>query len=181
MKQPSVFLAGLCLVLSAAAASPRVTRKSLAELEKKFDGRILSYSIEDPFDLLGTTRGVYLEDYGVVFTVELNLVAAAVVTPFRPAFTEEQIAKLRLKKLDRLTRLREMMRRMMVDSASSLKHLNGDQRVAVGVTLFRYSWENSTGLPAQILMEARLQNLRDFEAGKLDAAGLDAAISVREF
>ncbi len=181
MRRPFAWPAAFVLVLSATATTPSITRDSLVELERKFDRRVLSYSPADPFDLLGTTRGVYLEDYGVVFTAELNLVAAAVITPFRPAFTKEQIAQLRLKKVDRLAHLKEMMRNMMIDSATSLKHIPGDRRIAVGVTLFRYSWENSTGLPAQILMEARLQNLRDFEAGKLDAAGLDAAISVREF
>ncbi len=175
--------AGLALfgVALSVTAAPEVSRQSLASLEKQFDRRILSYSIDDPFDLLGTTRGVYLEDYGIVFTAELNLVAAAVVTPFRPAFTKEQIARLRMKKLERLGHLKRMMREMMVAAAHSLRSVSDEQRIAVAVTLFRYSWEDSTGLPAQILMEARAGSLRKFEAGKLDGAAIEAAITVREF
>ena len=29
-------------------------------------------NINDPYDLLGTARGTYLEGYGAVFTVEMN-------------------------------------------------------------------------------------------------------------
>jgi hypothetical protein len=165
----------------AAPANPPVTREALAALEKKFDRRIESHHPTDPLYLLGTTRGVYLSGYGVVFTSELNLVAAAVVTPFRPAFTPEQIEQLRLKKLARLAELKEMMRAMMVDSATALEAVPPEQRIAVGVTLFRFSWEDSRGLPAQVLMEARRQALLDFEAGRLAGPGLDAAIRVQEF
>jgi len=178
----------LLIVLVAAAAGwtsfgarPAVNRGALAALEHRFDRSIQSYQPNDPFHLLGTTRGVYLEDYGVVFTSELNLVAAAVVTPFRPPFTEAQIEELRDKKLQRLDDLKKLMRSMMVDSATSLKTLPENRRVAVGVTLFSFAWENSRGIPRQILMEARRGDLLGFESGKLDAAGLNAAIRVQEF
>ena len=174
-------LALAAAVWTAAEARPVLTRDSLATLERKFDRRIQSYSINDPFELLGNTRGVYLKDYGVVFTSEVNLVAAAVVTPFRPAFTQEQIKQLRLKKLQRLEDLKQIMRGMMVDSATTLKAVPPNQRIAVGVSLFRFHWEDSRGLPAQILMEAKRRTVLDFEAGKLDQAGLDAAMRIQEF
>ena len=177
-------LAALILALaawSASGAKARVDREALADIEHRFDARIESYSPNDPFHLLGNTRGVYLEDYGVVFTTELNLVAAAVLSPFRPAFTGEQLEELRQKKLQRVDDLRKLMRAMMVDSATKLKSVPAEQRIAVGVTLFRFTWEDSRGLPAQILMEARRRELLDFESGKLDGAGLDSAIRVQEF
>jgi len=182
MKRGSLAAAlAAALAWAAVAARPVVTREALAALEKKFDHRIQSYSLNDPFELLGNTRGVYLPDYGVVFTSEVNLVASAVVTPFRPAFTPEQIQQLRQKKLKRLEDLKRIMRAMMVDSATALRGVPREQRIAVGVSLFRFHWEDSRGLPAQILMEARRRALLDFEAGKLDSAGLEAAIRVQEF
>jgi hypothetical protein len=168
-------------VWSAAGARARVDREALANLERSFDARIESYSPNDPFHLLGTTRGVYLEDYGVVFTTEVNLVAAAVRSPFRPEYTPEQLAQLRQKKLLRVDDLKKLMRSMMVDSATSLKPVPAEQRIAVGVSLFRFTWEDSRGLPSQIVMETRRQELLDFEAGRLDSAGLDNAIRVQEF
>jgi hypothetical protein len=169
------------IVWSATAANPRVSREAMAVLEKKFDQGVESFSIDDPFYLLGATRGVYLDDYGAVFTAELNLVAAAVVTPFRPSFTKEQVERLRQKKIRRLIPLKELMRNMMVDSATALKNVPPDERIVMGVTLFYYSWEDTRELPAQILMQARRGSLLDFEAGRIDGAGLDSVIRVQEF
>ncbi len=39
------------------------------------------------FDLLGTTRGVYLEGYGVVFSAELDLIVTPNLNPFHQSFT----------------------------------------------------------------------------------------------
>ena len=167
-------------VWSATAARPSVSRDVLASLELTFDQRIQSYDINDPFLLLGNTRAIYLDKYGVVFTSELNLVNA-VVTPFRPKFTPAQVIALRDKKIARLGELKKMMRAMMVDSATALKDVPATQNIAVGVHLFRYSWENSLGLPTQVLMEAQRQSLLDFETGRLSSDGLDAAIQAREF
>jgi hypothetical protein len=108
-------------------------------------------------------------------------VAAAVVTPFRPAFTDEQKEALRVKKMLRVGDLKKMMRSMMVDTATALEAIPPQQRVAVAVSLFRFSWEASEGLPDQILMEAQRQVLLDFEKGTIDSAGLDAAIRIQEF
>jgi hypothetical protein len=168
-------------VWSAAGARARVDREALADLERRFDARIESHDPNDPFHLLGNTRGVYLEDYGVVFTSEVNLVAAAVRSPFRPEYTKEQLEQLRQKKLLRVNDLKKLMRAMMVDSATGLKSVPTEQRIAVGVSLFRFAWEDSRGLPAQIVMETRRQELLDFESGKLDSAGLDNVIRVQEF
>lgn len=173
-------LAALAAVLPVSGRSP-VDREALAALEKRFDRRIESFSIDDPFYLLGTTRGVYLAGYGAVFTAELNLVAAAVVTPFRPAFTREQIAALRQKKLARLVELRRMMRDMLVESAVTLKSVPEEEWVAVGVTLFYYGWEDKTGLPSQILMQGRRRALADFAAGRIDAGALDAQLRLEEW
>jgi hypothetical protein len=171
----------LLAALALAALKPPVDREAMAALEKRFDRRIETFSIDDPFYLLGTTRGVYLAGYGAVFTAELNLVAAAVVTPFRPAFTKEQVAALRQKKLARLAELKKMMREMLVDSAAGLKDVPPEEWIVIGVTLFYYGWEDKTGLPNQVLMQARRQSLLDFAAGKLDASALETLVRTEEF
>ena len=165
----------VALAWSVTAAGPRVSRENIAALEKKFDQQIESFSIDDPFLLLGNTRGVYLDDYGAVFTAELNLVAAAVVTPFRPSFTNEQIEKIRQKKLQRIATLKSLILNMVMDSASTLKQVPPEEQIVVGVSLFYYSWENTDGLPSQILMQASRQSL--LAAG----SSMDSVIRVQEF
>jgi len=169
------------IVVSLTAATPVVSREVMENLERRFDNSIETFDINDPFYLLGNTRGVYLEDYGAVFTAELNLVGGATLTPFRPEFTPEQKEQLRQKKLARLAALRSIMRDMMVDSATTLDVVPAQEQIAVGTSLFYYSWESRTGLPSQILMQAQRQSMLDYEAGRINSQQLDAAIRVTEF
>ena len=169
-----LFAAVVTVVMSATAAAPLVNRDTLASLEKSFDDSIFSQHADDPFDLLGNTRGVYLDDYGAVFTAEVNLVAGAVMTPFRPQFTDKQKEELRKKKVARLAEVKALMRRMLVESAVALKTMPPDQQIVVGVSLFYYSWEKRDQLPSQIVMQAGRKTL---VAGR----DLDTAIRVQEF
>src|ERR1039458_4808501 len=52
------------------ASHPRVTRAALVSVEKNFDGRLARAYTPDIFDILGATRGVYLEGCGAVFSTE---------------------------------------------------------------------------------------------------------------
>ena len=173
----ALFFAGALWV--GALDKPRVTRAAIAPMEKSFDRRLAGWSIDEPIYLLGTTRGVYLEGYGVVFTAELNLVMGPNVSPFQPTISKPAIARVHQKKLDRLPRLKEIMRDMMVDSAASLDAVSPNEQVVVGVTLFHFSWEDVNGLPAQLLMQAQRKALVDYKA-KGDRAALAAAIHVQE-
>ncbi len=163
------------------AAAPAVNRAALEELEKGFDQQIERHSPDEPFYLLGNTRGVYLQNYGVVFTAELNLVAGAVVTPFRPVYTREEVARLRTKKLARLAVLKDLMRQMLIVSARGLQAVPPDEQIVLGVTLFAYSWEDSNGLPAQVVMQASRRTLAGLDARRATAGQLAAAIEVKEF
>ncbi len=50
--------------------------------------------------------------------------------------------------------LRTTMRTMLVDSARSLDAVPSDEQVAVGLSLFYWTWEKRDGLPAQVVMHA---------------------------
>lgn len=155
-------------------AQPRVTRADLAGIEKDMDARFEKVSVTDPFDLLGTTRGVYLEGYGVVFSAELNLIVSANASPFHPAFTKAEIARIRQHKLDRLPLLKQTMRAMLAASAAALENLPPDEQIVLAVSLFHYRWEDATGIPAQIVMQAPRQQL-------LSNATRETAIRTEEY
>jgi len=139
------------------AAHARVTRAALASMEKAFDGR-LGYTA-DAFDLLGSTRGVYLDGYGAVFSTELNLIVSPNLSPFHPAFSKIEIAHIHDRKVQRLPLLKAKMREMLVASAASLENLPPSEQVVLAVSLFHYSWEDYSGLPSQIVMQAERQKL----------------------
>jgi len=161
--------AALC---GSAALEPRVSRATIAAMEKSFDHRIQSLDVTDPFDLLGSTRGVYLEGYGAVFTAEVNLVVGPAISPFRPALTKEQIAKLRLKKLARLPVLKRQMKDALGALAASLDTVPPSEQIVLGVSLYYRSFEQRADLPGQILMQARRQALLDVTSGRIRDAGI---------
>ena len=165
------------LALGLAAPPPMgkpVSRADLLALEKKFDKSIVTFAVDDPMDLLGNTRGVYVEGYGVVFSTELSLVPAPALTPFRPTIPRDQVSRVRDKKLTRVPALKKLMIELMSASAAALRDLPIQEQIIFGVTLNYWSWEDTAGLPAQIVIQAPRKTLMEREVS-------ESAVRVREF
>ena len=173
------------LLLAAAgfahAASPnegRATMVSILSLQRSIDGKLAHLWPDEPFFVLGTTHGVYLDGYGAVFTAEVNLVNAP-VSPFMPAPTKEMIARHRQKKLERIPELEQTMRELLAQTAVSLDTLADTDRVVLAVSLTSYVWEPG-GLPSQIVMQGQkgaLVAARNAGGG----AQLDSVIKSEEY
>lgn len=163
------------------AEKPGASRASLAAMEKRFDARISSIAKNDPFDLLGTTRGVYLAAYGVVFTAEVQLIITPTITPFRPSISKEEVANVHRRKLERVPVLKQAMQEMLVTSAVALDTLPPAEQIVVAVSLFYYSWEDKAGLPSQVLMQASKSVLLDYQLGKVNEEVLRASVRLQEF
>src|SRR5271165_2119740 len=131
-----------------AASDPIVSRASLMGVEASINDRIRS-NVSDPYDLLGTARGTYLEGYGAVFTVEVNtvLVSPLSFTPFKPTLTEEELTAIHDRKARKTEALKEMMRGLMASAGRSLTGLPPEERIVMEAFLFNYRWENTRGLP----------------------------------
>jgi hypothetical protein len=163
---------------NAANATPRVTRPMLVAMEKSMDSRVTRLSQDNPFVLLGPTRGIYLDGYGAVFTAEVNLVSSpAAMLMFRPQMTKEEIEQHRQKKLSRLPQLKEALRQALIDSAASLDTVPGEEQIVVVAMLSKYPWEDTTGLPQQIMMQASKKILLD---QRNNPAALDSVIRTIE-
>lgn len=138
------------LIALALMAAP--DRAAIATIEKTIDRRFETL-FDEPFLLLGTTRGVYLEGTGAVFTTEVGL-AIGPAGPFAAKLNKAEMERLRKKRLERLPVLKTAMQDMLVRSAELLPALPSEERVVLGVTIFRKSTEDNTGIPAQIVMQA---------------------------
>ena len=165
-------------LLAAAAENPAVSRDVLASLEKKLDRTIPALETTDPYDMLGTARGVYLPGYGAVFTTELNLIPAN-YSPFNPLPTGEGIEKLRQRKLARLAQLKRSMRVLLVMAAASLEAVPANEQIVLGISLYYKSSENREGLPSQIVMQAPRLTLLDLKLERPDSPKLEKAIRVQ--
>lgn len=164
-----LFLA-LALAMPVLRGEAAVDRNALVSAERACNKR-LETMFDDPYLVLGLTRGLYLENYGVVLTAEMTLVSSAPISPFRPQVTDAEKATLRKKKLERLPVLRAAMKEMLVSFAKSMDRLPVNEQVVLGITLLNRGFEDTAGLPAQIVMQGERKAL---------LAGQMTGIKVRE-
>ena len=145
-----------------AASEPIVSLNSLKAVEASINDKLRS-SINDPYDLLGTARGTYLEGYGAVFSVELNLVLVSPLnfSPFKQSITEAEVITLHDRKLKKVEALKESMRGLMLNASRSLPGLPANERIVMEAFFFNFNWENSRGLPHRVMLTAEKQKLLD--------------------
>ncbi len=126
--------------------------KQMASMEEAVDKHFRSVAGGPALATLGAARGIYLADYGAVFSVEINLVPVANVSPFRRSYTEEEKKQLNVRKRERLDDLEKMMREVLVREGAGLTEIGLDEHVALAVSLFHFPWEDLTQLPKQVVM-----------------------------
>ena len=140
--------------LATLTEKPRVTRQAISDLERRLDTKLSSLgAANDPVDLLGAARGIYLDGYGVVLTAEASLIIAPGLSPFHQEITQPEKEKVHQRKLDRLPMLKQVMRDMWRDSAMALTAIPDNQQVVVSVRLLYLPWEDTRGLPGEIVMK----------------------------
>jgi hypothetical protein len=176
----------LLLVIAAAtlcfaAAESQVSRANILAVENSINEKFAARS-SDPYDVLGTARGTYLEGYGALFTTELDLINAGPLnlTPFKPTITEKEKTTTRERKSKKLVELKESMRTLMVGASGTLDGLPLNEHVAMEAILFYYSWEESRGLPHRIFMSAEKQKLLAAKAAHAGQPELTAIIEEQE-
>jgi hypothetical protein len=167
------------MMLGAANIPGRVTRSVLRSVELSADNTFSRLVLEDPLSILGATRAVYLDGYGTVLSTEVELAPSAAENPFRPAFTKEDVQRVKEKKKLRIAYLKENMRSMLIDFAITLAQQPVNESVALAVTIPYFRWEDASGMPRQILMVAPRKALLDAKAG--NAKALAVALKLEEF
>lgn len=174
-------IAALVLAAALQAAGPegpKVPRAKVVNAEKMITTQLASLYPEEPYFLIGMTRGLYVEGFGAVFTAEINLATGPSLSPFKQTITKEEIARHRDKKEVRLPLLRTRMYSLVGAMAGYLDMLPANEELVLAVTLLRYPWEDPAGQPSQIVM--RVPRARLLQAER-DKTKLDAVIKVHEY
>jgi hypothetical protein len=173
----------LLVVAASAIASdaPRVPRTTLAAAEKSLDNRFAGLWSDNPFIMLGPTRGIYLEGYGTVFTAEVNLVAGPQIGILTPSMTKQSIAQHRQKKIDRIPELKKAMAKALADTAASpeMAAVPPDEQIVLVAFLSHFPWEDLSGIPTQIMMQGSKKKL--LEAQSKGGAALEASIQAVQY
>ncbi len=139
-------------------------REVFKRLEGDFDYKLKTADKESPMDVLGYTRGLYLQGYGAVFSTEVELIQNNILPMFRTgAITAEERARVHNRKVQHLDLLRKQMREMVTTAAKTLE-LGPNDQVVVAVRLAYQGWEDRSGLPDQIVMKA---DRRGAESGEI--------------
>jgi hypothetical protein len=171
MKTMKSIVLPLILVSAAYAAAgeaPRVDRTQMEKVEKSLDATLLRFTPDNSHTLIGLTRGVYLEGVGAVLTAEVILVNAP-VNIMHPLPTKEEIVMMRKKKLERIPILKKVLKDALVSAAASLDTIPADEQVVIAVVIPRFTFEDATGLPAQVTVQATKKKLLESKGAALDA------------
>jgi hypothetical protein len=166
-----------------AATESRVSRVSILAVEGNVDQSLRATSA-DTYDLLGQTRGTYLEGYGTLFTFEVDLVSTGgfmTVGPFARPLAPDQLAKLRDRKLKKLPELKDTMRSLIENAASTLDVLPPSERIAMEAILLNNPGEkNGKEIPHRIFMSAEKQKLLDAKTNHATPADLAAIVEEQD-
>ncbi|MCX7602647.1 MAG: hypothetical protein N2036_01085 [Bryobacteraceae bacterium] len=162
------------------AQPPRPSRQEIAAMERAMDQRFARMDLERPVEVLGLTRGMYVDGFGVIFTAEVNLLPAPGLSPFRPTLSRDEVMRLREQKLKRLPQIRELMRELLLSAAQSLDRLPPGEQVVLGVLLFTNPWEDTAGLPRLIQMQGRRDALLEVALQRQPRTLLAQIVRTRE-
>jgi hypothetical protein len=134
----------------------KIAPQTFRELEQRFDMRLrtLVPDADDPVELLGNTRGVYVPGCGIVFTVEVSLVTTPELNPFRREIPKELADRVHKRRVERFPLLEKAMDEMLHAMAMTFMTVPGDQKVVLAVRLLYGSWESTAGMPAQIMLRS---------------------------
>lgn len=169
-------VAVLSLVVTLAAGGQSRGQSSPSNLnELKGEMKVLSAAIDaklsqtfaPPFGVLEKTKGTYLPDFGVLFSLEVNLYPTRMPTPFDSrALTAQEIAKADKIKRERIKVIQQSVTRLLSDYSGSLRGLGPGESAAVVVHLFQVQ-EQDEKIPAQLVLEVKKADLDQYQDKKI--------------
>ncbi len=165
-------------IIGKPADAPKVTLSKVVNTEKLISTQFAAMYPDEPWFLIGTTRGVYLAGFGAVFSAEINLATGPSLSPFKQTITKEEITRHRDKKEVRLPLLRTRMYSIVGTMASYLETIPDNEEFVLTVTLLKYPWEDTTGMPSQIIMRVPRGKLMEAQR---QSARPDTVIKVQEY
>ncbi len=156
-------------------------RDQIAAAEQVVDQRFQAVGTDTPMAVLGNSRGAYIEGYGVVFSVQVNIAPVGNVNPFRRAYSDEEIHQINIRKRQRIETLEQRTRELLVELSASIPGLPANEKIAIAVSLFHFAWEDLTALPKQMVMAAAKSVLAQAKSGALPLADLRSRLNIRYF
>ena len=156
-------------------------RDQIAAAEQIVDQRFQSVGDSAPMAVVGNSRGAYIEGYGVVFNVQVNIAPVGNISPFRRSYSDEEIRQINIRKRQRIETLEQRTRELLLELSGLIPGLPADEKLAIAVSLFHFAWEDLTELPKQMVMAAAKSALAQAKSGSLPLADLRSRLNIRYF
>jgi hypothetical protein len=177
----------LSLALAALAGAVEVEpsagklRDQIVTAERIVDQRFQSVGDNAPMAVVGNSRGAYIEGYGVVFNVQVNIAPVGNISPFRRSYFDDEIRQINIRKRQRIETLEQRTRELLVELSGSIPGLPANEKIAIAVSLFHFAWEDLTELPKQMVMAAAKSVLAQAKSGSLPLTDLRSRLNIRYF
>ena len=173
-----LLLLGAAMLSAGPPANEHDLGKQLKRVERSIDGRFEQTIHPSPMALVGVTRGFYLQGFGAVFSLEVNVVPTPNISPFFRGYDAEQKRNLNRRKKEQLKPLEARAREILTEEVAKVEALPADEAVALAISLFYYNWEDIGGLPFQLVVQAPKQVLLDRGAGRLTDSEFNRQVEV---
>lgn len=142
----------LCLVLAApmlyaqaSGVKPEAFRKEGPAFQSAVDQAVN----EVPgVSLLQTSKASYIQEFGVIVSLEVALERPRILTPFTPDTRSDGPSVL----TERQQKLRDKIKQILTQKAAGLRVPTDDQFVAIVVHIFNANPVDSPNLPQQIMV-----------------------------
>jgi hypothetical protein len=180
----ALFLSFFAVTIASAVevdAAAGKLREQIAAAEQVIDLRFQGVGSETVMTVIGNSRGAYIEGYGVVFNVQVNIAPVGNINPFRRSYSNEEIRQINIRKRQRLETLEQRTRELLVELSDSIAGLPANEKIAIAVSLFHFAWEDLTALPKQMVMAAAESILAEAKSGSLPMADLRSRLNIRYF
>ncbi len=164
--------------VAAVADTPAPVRRSVIRAaEISIKQRLSGLFPDMAQSVTGDPRGVYLDGYGAVFTAEMEPVTDGTMMMHAVLRPDEKAAVLAKKKA-RIPEIRKAMKETLVETAASLDPVPLDEQVVLEIIIDRFLWEDGSGYPAELMVQASRRKLLDLKRN--NNAGIDTVIRLTE-
>ena len=156
-------------------------RTQILEFQGVIENTVVQ-NIKGRFPILSSPKGIYLEDYGAVFSLEANLYQIRAISPFSPKpHSHKELDNAYQALLVRVDVLKQSMLRAIAENGTGLQQLKPTDNLAVVVHLFNGYNDPDRPYPSQLIMKTKMDSLSQYRERKLTLDQLSQKVQITHF
>ncbi len=139
-------------------------------------------SIPGYIPILSSTKGIYLPEYGAVFSLEVSLYQIRPLTPFdlKP-HTQKELEDAYVQMKNRLEALKANLIRAMGEHGAALGNLRPEDHLTVVIHVFQVDLGGNRSVPSQIQLKMTRSLVAEYREKKLPLGDLVKKTEIVQF